>query len=182
MYPKLSQLGCVFGEKAGWERPNWFASNEARATGHAWPVPRGWAAKNWSPAIGAEHQACRETGALFDETSFSKLEVSGPGALAFLQGLSDNQLDKPAGSVTYTQLLNERGGIECDLTVTRLGKERFRLITGTAFGVHDAAWLLKHAPQDGSVAIKDVTEDYCCLGAGGRGRENFSRRPARRFF
>jgi 4-methylaminobutanoate oxidase (formaldehyde-forming) len=167
MYPKLSLLGCVFGEKSGWERPNWFTWNEPKAAGHSWPVPRGWAAKNWSPAIGAEHKACRETAALFDETSFSKIEVSGTGALDFLQRLTDNQMDKPEGSVTYTQMLNEHGGIECDLTVTRLGPKRFRLITGTAFGVHDCAWLAKHKPGDGSVIIRDVTEDYCCLGVWG---------------
>lgn len=165
MYEKLSQLGCVFGEKSGWERPNWFAWNETQAG--AVPVPAGWAAKNWSPAIAAEHRACRESAALFDETSFSKLEVSGDGALAFLQRLTDNQMDKPEGSVTYTQMLNERGGIECDLTVTRLAKDRFRLVTGTAFGVHDAAWLSKHKPPDGSVSLKDVTDDYCCLGVWG---------------
>ncbi|MBI3552222.1 MAG: FAD-dependent oxidoreductase [Elusimicrobia bacterium] len=172
MYGQLSALDCVFGEKSGWERPNWFASNEARADEGTSPVPRGWAAKNWSPAIGAEHKACREAVALFDESSFSKLEVSGAGALAFLQRLTDNQMDKPEGSVTYTQMLNERGGIECDLTVTRLGKNRFRLITGTAFGVHDTAWLLKHKPADGSVGVKDLTDELCCLGVWGpRARE-----------
>ena len=108
--------------------------------------PRGWAGELWSPAIGAEHRACRETAALFDESSFAKLEVSGPGAADFLEGLCANRVARETGRVTYTQMLNPRGGIECDFTVTRLGPERFRIVTGTAFGQHDAAWIRQHAP------------------------------------
>src|SRR2546429_8376709 len=120
VYTLLEDLGAVFGEKAGWERPTWLASNEALAEDQGWPVPQGWASRFWSPAIGAEHQATRERVALFDETSFSKLEVLGPEALAFLQYVTDNQMDQPVGTITYTQMLNQHGGIECDLTVTRL--------------------------------------------------------------
>lgn len=167
VYYRLRELGAIFGEKSGWERPNWFASNEPLAEGQNWPVPQGWAARSWSPAIGAEHQATRERVALFDETSFSKLEVSGPGALAFLQSITDNQMDQPIGAITYTQMLNRRGGIECDLTVTRLAAERFQIITGTAFGIHDLAWIRSHAPEDGSVVVRDVTSSRCCIGVWG---------------
>jgi 4-methylaminobutanoate oxidase (formaldehyde-forming) len=167
LYQRLRELGAVFGEKSGWERPDWFAVNETLAAGQNWPRPQGWAARSWSPAIGAEHQAARERVALFDETSFSKIEVDGPGALALLQYLTDNQMDQPIGAITYTQMLNRGGGIECDLTVTRLGTQHFQLITGTAFGPHDLAWIRSHAPDDGLVNIRDVTSGRCCIGVWG---------------
>ena len=96
---------------------------------------------HWSPAIGAEHLATRERAGLFDESSFAKIEISGPGAAEFLERLCDNRVARDVGAVTYTQMLNSRGGIECDFTVTRLAEERFQIVTGTAFGQHDAAWL-----------------------------------------
>lgn len=167
LYHRLAELGAVFGEKAGWERPNWFTCNERLANGQGWSRPQGWAGRYWSSAIGAEHQATRERVALFDETSFSKLEVLGPGALAFLQYITDNQMDQPIGTVTYTQMLNVRGGIECDLTVTRLATDRFQIVTGTAFGSHDFAWMQSHVPQDGSVYINDITSSRCCIGVWG---------------
>ncbi len=164
-YPRLVELGAAFGEKAGWERANWFESNVA--AGDDSLRPRGWAGKLWSPAIGAEHEACREAAALFDESSFAKLEVSGEGAAQFLERLCANRVARDVGRVTYTQMLNPRGGIECDFTVTRLAEDRFRIVTGTAFGQHDFAWLRQHAPDDGSVHVTDVTSQYSCLGLGG---------------
>jgi glycine cleavage system aminomethyltransferase T/glycine/D-amino acid oxidase-like deaminating enzyme len=170
VYNRLEELGAVFGEKAGWERPNWFTSNERLAEGQGWPEPYGWGGRYWSPAIGAEHQATRERVAMFDETSFSKLEVLGPGAAAFLQRITDNQVDQPVGAVTYTQMLNRHGGIECDLTVTRLASDRFQIITGTAFGNHDLSWIrsqLTLMPTDGSVYVNDITSSRCCIGIWG---------------
>ncbi len=164
-YHRQKALGAVFGEKAGWERPNWYAPHEEVAD-HGYE-PRGWVRRHWSPAIGVEHQATRQRAGLFDETSFSKIEVRGPGALAFLQRLCANNVDRPIGSVVYTQMLNRRGGIECDLTVTRLADDRFLLITGTAFGQHDLSWLRLHMPEDGSVLVEDVTSVYACLGLWG---------------
>jgi 4-methylaminobutanoate oxidase (formaldehyde-forming) len=158
-------LGAAFGEKSGWERANWFEPNAPH--GDEGLRPRGWAGKHWSPAIGAEHRACREAAALFDESSFAKIEVSGEGAAALLERLCDNRVARDTGAITYTQMLNARGGIECDFTVTRLGEDRFRIVTGTAFGRHDLAWLEQHAPDDGSVAIDDVTSKYACLGLWG---------------
>ena len=159
---RVEALGAAFGEKAGWERPNWLESNEGRSP-RTWS-PRGWSARHWSTAIEAEHRAAREGAALFDETSFSKLEVAGGGALTLLQRLADNDVDKPVGSVTYTQLLNDRGGIECDLTVTRLGPDRFMLVTGSAFGLHDLAWVRSHAAEQRDVTVEDLTPLYACFG------------------
>lgn len=164
-YNRLKELGASFGEKTGWERPNWFTPNESLAAhGHA---PKGWSRIHWSSAIGAEHIGTRERAGLFDETSFSKFEVRGPGAVAALQYLCANDIDKPTGSVVYTQMLNPRGGIECDFTVTRLGEDRFRIVTGTAFGEHDRSWIRLNLPDDGSVVVEDVTSQYACLGLWG---------------
>jgi len=163
-YPRLVELGAVWGEKSGWERANWF---EANAGGEEALRPQGWAGKIWSPAIGVEHAACREAAAIFDETSFSKIEVGGRGAVSFLQRLCANDVDRPVGTVVYTQMLNGRGGIECDVTATRVEPERFRIVTGTAFGRHDYSWLASNAPRDGSVDVRDVTGALACLGLWG---------------
>jgi glycine cleavage system T protein len=164
-YATLQELGAEFGEKSGWERANWFRSNEDGA--HAGLRPRGWAGEHWSTAIPAEHMACRERVALFDETSFAKIEVSGGGACAFLQRLCANDVDREPGSVVYTQMLNARGGIESDLTVTRQSADRFLLVTGTAFGNHDLGWIRKHAEEVEDVAVRDATATYACLGLWG---------------
>jgi glycine cleavage system T protein len=164
-YVRLQELGASFGEKGGWERANWFESNAA--AGDESLRPRGWAGEIWSPAIGAEHLACREAAALFDETSFAKIDVVGPCAAEFLERLCDNRVARENGAITYTQMLNPRGGIECDVTVTRLAEDRFRIVTGTAFGQHDLAWIRGHAPQDGLVYVEDVTSRYACLGLWG---------------
>jgi 4-methylaminobutanoate oxidase (formaldehyde-forming) len=160
VYQRHRELGAAFGEKGGWERVNWYESNSAR--GDESLRPRGWAGENWSPAIEVEARAAREAIALFDQSSFSKLEVSGPGALAFLERMCANRIDRPIGTVVYTQLLNARGGIEADLSVMRRADDRFLLVTGTAFGTHDRAWLAAHAPREG-VDIADVTSAYACL-------------------
>jgi 4-methylaminobutanoate oxidase (formaldehyde-forming) len=164
-YPRLQELGAAFGEKSGWERANWFEPNADR--GDESRRPHGWAGKLWSPAIGAEHVACREAVAIFDETSFAKIDVSGEGSAEFLERLCANRVARAVGAVTYTQLLNPRGGIECDFTVTRLGEEHFRIVTGTAFGQHDLAWIREHAPDDGSVHVADRTSAFACLGVWG---------------
>jgi glycine cleavage system aminomethyltransferase T/glycine/D-amino acid oxidase-like deaminating enzyme len=164
-YPRLQELGAAFGEKSGWERANWFEPNAEQ--GDESLRPRGWAGRLWSPAIGAEHHACRGTAALFDETSFAKIEIAGTGAAAFLEYLCDNRVARDVGAITYTQMLNSRGGIECDFTVTRLAEDRFRIVTGTAFGQHDLAWIRAHAPDDGSVTVEDVTSKHACFGLWG---------------
>ena len=160
-YDRLVPLGASFGEKAGWERVNWFESHAP--DGDEALRPSGWAGRLWSPAIEVEHRGCREAAGLFDESSFSKIEVTGPGAAPFLERLCANRVARAVGAVTYTQLCNPSGGVECDLTVTRLGEERFRIVTGTAFGNHDMSWLASHLPEDGSVQLRDVTSSYACL-------------------
>jgi glycine cleavage system aminomethyltransferase T/glycine/D-amino acid oxidase-like deaminating enzyme len=157
--------GAAFGEKSGWERVNWYEPHAA--DGDEALRPHGWAGRNWSPAIGAEHRACRERVAIFDESSFAKLEIEGPGAADFLEGLCDNRVARGVGRITYTQMLNRRGGIECDFTVSRLGEERFGIVTGTAFGNHDLGWMRRHLPEDGSVRIADVTSAWSCFGVWG---------------
>jgi glycine cleavage system T protein len=164
-YPRLRELGAAFGEKSGWERANWFEPNAA--AGDEGLRPRGWAGKLWSPAIGAEHRACREHAALFDESSFAKIEVRGDGAGAFLESLCDNRVARDVGTITYTQMLNPRGGVECDFTVTRVAEDRFRIVTGTAFGQHDLSWIRQHLPTDGPVQVADVTSAFACYGLWG---------------
>jgi glycine cleavage system T protein len=132
-----------------------------------WPLRAGWAARYWSPIIGVEHVATRERVGLFDLTAFTKIEVTGRGALAFLQHLTANQMDRPVGSITYTSLLTPRGGIRADLTVTRLGEESFWVITGGGSGLLDLAWLRSHAPTDGSVRIQNITSAYAAVGLWG---------------
>ncbi len=164
-YETLAGLGASFGEKSGWERPNWFESNAA--AGDESLRPRGWAGMHWSPAIGAEALATRRTAGLFDETSFAKLEVAGAGAGAFLGRMCANDVDRPVGSIVYTQLLDRRGGIQADLTVTRTGDDTYLLVTGTAVGNHDAAWLRRHLPDDRSVVLRDLTASRVCFGLWG---------------
>jgi glycine cleavage system T protein len=177
IYHQLEALGAVFGQKAGWERPNWFAPHEEKAE-HGYE-PKGWARHHWSPAIGIEHLAVRERAGLFDLTSFSKIDVKGPAALSFLQWLCANDIDKPVNSVTYTAMLNARGGIEGDVTVTRLGQDHFRIITGTALRKHNLMWLRMHAPDDGSVHIEDVTSAYACVGIWGPRSRDILKRVTR---
>ncbi|HEY2718517.1 MAG TPA: FAD-dependent oxidoreductase, partial [Solirubrobacteraceae bacterium] len=125
-YPWHAEHSAAFGEKSGWERVNWYESNAA--DGDESLRPRGWAGMHWSPAIGAEHRATRERAGLFDESSFAKLEIAGPGAASFLERLCDNEVAREVGAITYTQMLNERGGIECDFTVTRVQEELFSIV------------------------------------------------------
>src|SRR5262249_21924235 len=126
-------------------------------------------------AIAAEHQGTREQAGLFDESSFSKLEVTGAGAAEFLESLCDNRVAREVGAITYTQMLNERGGIECDFTVTRVEAELFSIVTGTAFGNHDSAWIrsrLAGGPFANSVRVSDVTARWACFALWGpRARE-----------
>jgi 4-methylaminobutanoate oxidase (formaldehyde-forming) len=165
-YERHRALGAEFGEKSGWERVNWYRSNEDPA--HERFRPRGWAGQNWSTAIVTEHLATRNAAALFDETSFAKIEVAGLGATEFLQRMCANDVSKSVGRITYTSMLNSRGGIECDFTVTRLEEERFLIVTGTAFGRHDLSWIRQHVPAEGWVAVRDVTSSMAALGLWGR--------------
>jgi len=156
---------AVFGEKSGWERVNYYATNENPA--YESLRPTGWAGKNWSTAIVTEALATRERLGIYDESSFSKIEIKGSGAADYLEFLCSNKINKGPGSVTYTQMLNQRGGIESDVTVTQIDADTFRMISGTALHTHDMAWLNDHLPSDGSVVLKDVTAELTCFGIWG---------------
>jgi 4-methylaminobutanoate oxidase (formaldehyde-forming) len=160
-WPRLVSLGASLGEKAGWERVNWFDADTASSTDLDGARPEGWAGRIWSAAIGAECLATTTAAGLFDQSSFAKLDIRGAGAAAFLQRMCANDVDRPIGTVVYTQLLNDRAGIEADLTVTRLDEAHFRVVTSTASGTRDAQWLRRHAPD--GVTIDDVTGAYGCL-------------------
>ena len=151
VHEHLRERGAVFGEAAGWERANWFAQD-----GQEREYRHDWQRQNWFLNQRDEHMAMRERVGLLDMSSFGKIRVDGPGALGFLQRVFAGDLDSPAGTVTYGQMLNERGGIECDLTVTRLGEAAFLLVVPAATVQRDLAWLRRHLGDDVAV-ILDVT-------------------------
>ena len=159
LHQHLADRGAVFGEVAGWERANWFAK-----PGQEREYRYDWHRQNWFDNQHAEHMAIRNGVGLFDMTSFGKIRVEGPGALPFLQRLCANQMDVPAGRIVYTQMLNDRGGIESDLTVTRLSETAFLLVVPGATLQRDLAWLRRHLGDDLAV-ITDMTasEAVLCL-------------------
>lgn len=166
---RQQELGAVFFENAGWERPQWYDANLELLDSLEVPgsARAGWAAQEWSPAVAAEHAATRERVALFDLTPFAVFETTGPGALAALQRLAANDMDRPVGAITYTAMLTPRGAIKCDLTVTRLGEERFMIVTGGGMGLHDLDWMKEHLPGDGSAILTDISAGQCCIGLWG---------------
>jgi sarcosine dehydrogenase len=152
LYETLKGKGACFGEKLGWERPNWFAPSGTT------PEDRySFGRQNWFEHVGREHHAARESAAIFDQSSFAKFIVEGEDACSALGWVCANNVDRPVGSLIYTQLLNQRGGIECDLTVTRLATDRYYLVTGTGYATHDYHWIRQHLPADRDVRIFDFT-------------------------
>jgi 4-methylaminobutanoate oxidase (formaldehyde-forming) len=158
LYERLKAEGAVFGSKLGWERPNWFALNGAEPK-DIYSYER----QNWFDAVGAEHQACREKVAIFDQTSFAKFMLVGRDAEAALSWICANDVAKQPGSLVYTQMLNARGGIECDLTVTRLAEDAYYIVTGTGFATHDFHWIESHIPEGLEARLVDVTSSYGTL-------------------
>ncbi len=158
LYERLKSAGAVFGSKLGWERPNWFAP-----TGQPAKDVYAMGRQNWFDQVGVEHYAVREAAGLFDQSSFAKYEVAGKDAERALSYICANNVANPPGRLTYTQMLNSRGGIECDLTVARLTQDRFYIVTGTGFRTHDAAWIRSHVAKGLDVALKDVTEEFGTL-------------------
>ena len=163
-YGRQLELGGFFLEANGWERPHWYEANAALLREFDVPRRSGWEARYSSPIVGAEALASRERLGLFDMTSLKRAAVTGRGALGFLQRLTTNDLDRPPGYVTYTLMLDERGGIVSDVTVARLADDRFQLGLN---GPRDIVWLRRHMPTDGSVAVRDVTGGTCCVGLWG---------------
>ncbi|HKH10274.1 MAG TPA: FAD-dependent oxidoreductase, partial [Rubrobacter sp.] len=163
-YGRQRELGAYFLEASGWERPQWYGANDALLAGYDVPEMEEWAGRYWSPVVGAEHLATRERVALYDMGSLKKAEVTGPGALGFLQKLNTNQLDKPPGSVTYTLMLDGKAGVRSDITVARLGENHFQLGLN---GPRDIEWMGRHLPDDGSVQVRDISGGTCCVGVWG---------------
>ena len=157
LYDRLKARRAVFGSKLGWERPNWFAP-EGTAAQDLYSMGR----QNWFEAVGQEHAHVREKAGLFDQSSFAKYELSGPKAAEALEWICANRVAREVGRLTYTQLLNSRGGIEADLTVARMADDLFYIVTGTGFRTHDFGWIADHLPTDG-VSFRDVTEDWGTL-------------------
>ncbi|MFI5805159.1 FAD-dependent oxidoreductase [Streptomyces sp. NPDC051561] len=163
-HPRQQELGAHFLEANGWERPQWYESNSGLLKGRSIPTPNDWAARHWSPIVGAEAQVTRERVALYDMTALKRLEVAGPGAATFLEYLCTGKVDKSVGSVTYTLLLGTDGGIRSDVTVARLAADRFQIGVN---GNLDHHWLTRHLPADGTVQVRDLTPGTCCIGLWG---------------
>lgn len=160
LYSVLQDKGAVFGEKLGWERPNWYADLDA---GEEPKDVYGFGRTNWFDPVGREHAAAREQAVLFDQTSFAKFVLKGPDAAAALDWICANNVNKPVGSLVYTQMLNDHGGIECDLTVARTGEEEFYIVTGTGFATHDFDWIERNIPDGMNAQLVDVTSSNAVL-------------------
>jgi 4-methylaminobutanoate oxidase (formaldehyde-forming) len=158
LYQSLAEQGACFGEKLGWERPNWFA--------RAGEEPRdvySYGRQNWFAAVGEEHRAVRERVGLFDQSSFAKFLMVGRDAAEALNWICAGNVDRPVGRLSYTQMLNGRGGIECDLTVARIAEDRFYIVTGTGFATHDFSWIERNIPDGLAASLVDVTSAFATL-------------------
>ncbi|ANM02255.1 sarcosine dehydrogenase protein [Rhizobium phaseoli] len=160
LYDRLKAQGACFGEKLGWERPNWFADLFANEE------PRdiySYGRQNWFDAVGREHKAVREAAVIFDQTSFAKFVLKGSDAEAALSWIAANDVARPVGSLIYTQMLNDKGGIECDLTVARIAENEYYIVTGTGFATHDFDWIARNIPAEMHAELIDVTSAYSVL-------------------
>jgi sarcosine dehydrogenase len=159
LYDRLRAAGAVFGEKLGFERANWFARSGLDEPRDRYSFGR----PNWFDAVGEEHRACRERVALFDASSFAKFLMVGRDAERALCWICANDVGQPPGRVIYTQMLNERGGVECDLTATRLAEDAYYIVTGTGFATHDFAWIARHIPDGADARLIDMTSAFAVL-------------------
>lgn len=160
LYSVLKEQGACFGEKLGWERPNWFADISADETPedqYSFEEP------NWHAAVAREHHAVRHAAVLIDQTSFAKFSLKGPDAQSVLNWLCANNVDKPVGSLTYTQLLDDKGGIQADVTVARIAVDEFYIVTGTGFATHDYDWIARNLSADTNAQLFDITSSMCVL-------------------
>ena len=160
LYDILESQGACFGEKLGWERPNWFADE---SLGETPKDEYSFGRQNWFDAVGREHRAVRENAAIFDQTSFAKFSLKGPDAAAALNWIAANNVDRPIGSLIYTQMLNNKGGIECDLTVARVARDEFYIVTGTGFATHDFDWISSNIPKGLNCQLFDITSSNAVL-------------------
>ncbi len=164
------ELKAFFFEAAGWERPMWYESNAPLLEEFGDRVTRRtaeWESRWWSPIINAEHLAMRERAGIFDLSAFTIFDITGPGALAAVQGVTLRQMDVPVGRNVYTPVLSHNGGFKSDLTIMRLGEDRFRVVTGGATGMSDKKWFADHLPADGSAQLRDLTSSMTTIGLWG---------------
>ncbi|WP_428925692.1 GcvT family protein [Marinibacterium sp. SX1] len=158
LYAQIAARGAVFGEKMGWERPNWFARpGEAARDVYTYGRP------NWFGAVAREHRACREAAALFDQSSFAKFLLTGADAEAALSWIAAGDVAGPVGGLTYTQMLNDRGGIEADVTCARLSETAFYITTGTGFATRDFDWIARNILPEHRAELVDVTSAHAVL-------------------
>jgi glycine cleavage system aminomethyltransferase T/glycine/D-amino acid oxidase-like deaminating enzyme len=169
-YDRQVALDAVFFEAAGWERPFWYGANEgllAEYGDRVMPRAAEWDARWWSPIINAEHLAMRDRAGLVDLSAFAIFDITGPGALAALERLCVNKVDVAVGRTVYTPLLNPAGGILADLTIMRIGDERFRVVTGGGMGMRDRKIFQDGLPADGTAQLHDVTNAFTTFGLWG---------------
>jgi len=155
LYTVLKNNGGIHGQKFGFERPNYFLNN-----GEKGPKLETFERAEYATVVGREHRAIREGVALIDMSSFSKFEMTGPGATKYLQWLAAGNIDKGGGSLAYTQLLNQKGGIEADLTIMQPTEGTYYIVTGSGFGTRDGGWIRRHMPRDGSVSFREVSSAF----------------------
>ncbi len=167
LHGRLQEAGAVFGTKAGWERADLHRPGAAWTRAGRLPRDRGWARPDWFGRVGEEHRAVRERVGIIDLTSFGKFEVAGPAALGLLQRVAANDVDRPVGAAVYTQFLDPRGGILADVTVTRLGPDRFRVLTGAGYLAADMGWVRANMEPGSAIEIRDVTADLAVIGIWG---------------
>jgi glycine cleavage system aminomethyltransferase T/glycine/D-amino acid oxidase-like deaminating enzyme len=169
-HAREKELEATFFEAAGWERPQWYESNAKLLEEFGDRVTRRtaeWESRWWSPIINAEHLAMRERAGLFDLSAFTIFDIVGPGALEAVQRTALRQMDVPVGRVVYTPVLSPNGGFKSDLTIMRLGDQRFRVVTGGAAGMSDKSWFAAHLPADGTAQIADLTSSLTTIGLWG---------------
>lgn len=169
-YNRQKELGAYFFEVAGWERPHWYESNHKLLAEYGDQVTQRsdeWDSRWWSPIINAEHLAIRDRVGMVDLTAFSVFDVTGPGSLEYLQYMAVGEIDVAVGKAVYTPLLDHRGGLKSDLTITRLGSEAFRVVTGGSQWGIDGKWFRDHLADGGSVQVRDMTSALCTLGIWG---------------
>ena len=172
LHARTEALGAEYYEARGWERPQWYESNADLVARYGVPDrPHEWDRRWWSPIIEAEHLHLREKAGVVDLGAFQIFDVTGPGALAYLERMAANACDRPPGTSIYTPLLTPDGGFRADLTIQRLASDRFRVVTGAFDGSRDAAWFRKHLSEDGSVHFEDRSSEMSALGVWGPAAE-----------
>ena len=155
IFEKLKQQGACFGSKLGWERPNWFTTENI--------IPKdiySFGRQNWFPFVAEEHRKVRENVAVFDQSSFAKFRVTGLDSETFLSRICANNVAKPEGTITYTQMLNSKGGIECDVTVARLSHDEYYIVSGTGFRTHTESWIRNQLYSSEKIELRDMTEEW----------------------